>query len=223
MKKILIASFFGVVTFAACKKKEDTVSRLISVSYPTVHITSQKYFSFPVGGGPMPNANTIIATAYDSFYHESIKPVIDASKLSSIVPGLYIATVSAKNSYGFIGYDYVYVAITNMNDTTDISGPYVNPVYNDTVHVTKLAAGLYRTDNVAGLPNAAFNSKLIVPGYFVQDADGITMYMPTQPSTAGSFAGSQTAIAMVPADTTFQYVITGNSNFNGGLLTFKKQ
>ena len=222
MKKILILSVFAALAFAACKKKEDTVSRLVTVSYPTVTITSAKYFSFPVGGGPLPNANTITATAYDSFYHEVIKPVVDASKLSSILPGLYIATVSAKNSQGFVGYAYVYVAVTNITDTTDLSGSYTGLATSDTVHVTKLSRGLYRTDNIAGLIRSAANAKYIVPGYFVQDVDAITMYMPTQPSPLGSFSGVQTAIQMVPADTTFQYVIAGNPNFNGALNVFRK-
>lgn len=214
-------SVFAAITFAACKKKEDTVSKLITVSYPTIKFTSPQFYSFPVGGGPMPNANTIIATAYDSFYKESIKPVIDASKLSSLVPGLYYATVSAKNSQGFIGYAYVYVAITDINDTVNLAGRYARPGY-DTVTVTRMARGLYQTSDVAGYPNVSAYAPYTVPGYFVQGGDAIKLEMQTQPSKLGTFSGSEGFISMSPGDTTIQYMLVGNPNFTNETRLFKK-
>ncbi len=222
MKKILMLSVLAAMAYAGCKRKEDVVSRPISVSYPTIKITNGQFYSFPVGGGPMPNANTIMATAYDSFYHESIKPVVDASHLSNLKPGLYVATVSAKNSYGFVGYTYVYVAITDVNDTVNLAGQYVRASNDDTVNVTRMARGLYRTDNVGGVKYSADNAKFIVPGYFVQDGDLITLHMNDQPSAIGNFSGTAGAISMSPGDTTYEYQIVGNSNFGPSLRTFKK-
>jgi hypothetical protein len=221
MKKILLLSVFAAVAFVGCKKKENTVSTLVTVSYPTVTITSQQFFSFPVGGGPLPTANTISATAYDSFYHQKVTPVVDASSLSSLVPGLFFATVSAKNSYGFIGYAYIYVAITNITDSINLGGQYVRIDDNDTVNVAKLARGLYRTDNVGGVPRTTSTASLIIPGYFVQQNYG-TLDMPAQKSSLGTFYGTSGTIGMVIADTTFQYVIGGIPNFGSNLITFKK-
>lgn len=221
MKKLLMLSAFAALAFAACKKKEDTVSRLYSVSYPTITIQTPTYYSFPVGGGPLPNANTILASAYDSFYHESIKPVIDASKLSNIAPGLYIATLSARNSHGFTGYAYVYVAITDVLDTINLSGRYLRAANNDTVHITKMARGLYRTDNVGGVKWSE-DPEAIVPGHFVQDGDQLTLHMPTQPSAIGPFSGMTGLVNMIPGDTSLQYVLTGNAKFDGATRVFKK-
>jgi hypothetical protein len=221
MKKILLLSAFAGIAFFGCKKKEDTVSKLVTVSHPTVIITSAQFYSFPVGGGPLPNANSITATAYDSFYHERITPVVDASHLTSLVPGLYYATISAKNSYGFIGYAYVYVAITNITDSINLGGQYIRLSNNDTVHVTKMARGLYRTDNVGGDRETGVSDTAVVPGYFVQQDYGV-LDMPTQPSPQGTFSGTGGVIGMVIADTTFQYVITGNTNFGSSVRVFKK-
>ncbi len=222
MKKILMLSVLAAVAFVGCKKKEDTVSRVVSVSYPTVTIVNSQFYSFPVGGGPLPNANTIIATAYDSFYHQSIKPVVDASEVSDIIPGLYIITVSAKNTDGFLGYNYVYVAITSEPDSINVAGQYVRQDNFDTVNVTKIGAGFYRTDNVGGnrvTPGAAVNT--VVPGYFVMGSDNSSLYMQTQPSPIGTFSGTG-SFNLSPGDTAFQYVIKGNTNFDGTNRVFKK-
>src|SRR5579871_6625009 len=171
MKRILMLSVFAAMAFASCKKNENTVSRLVTVSYPTVIIRSPQYYSFPVGGGPLPTAapnavNSVIASAYDSFYHETLQPVIDASHVSNLVPGLYVVTVSAKNSNGFTGYNYVYVAITNVPDTMDISGLYLRELggaastSNPTV-ITKKATGLYVTSNVGGVDTGTQKSSIM--------------------------------------------------------------
>jgi len=169
----------------------------------------------------MPSVNSIQATAYDSFYRQSITPVIDASHLSNVLPGLYIATVSARNSYGFTGYAYVYVAITNINDSMNLAGKYVRIANNDTVNISRLARGLYKSDNVAGVLNTPSLRQFIIPGYFVQTTD-TTLDMPLQPSVQGSFEGGSGAISLSPGDTTIQYAILNNGNYGTSVRTFKK-
>jgi len=226
MKRILMLSVFAAIAFAGCKKTENTVSKLVTVSYPTVKITSTQYFSFPVGGGPLPNANTITATAYDSFYHESMIPVVDASHLSNLVPGLYIATVSAKNSNGFIGYAYVYVAITSVPDSVDISGLYhrvVSP--GDTspgnpAFITKLATGLYRTSNVGGVDTGTQKSSIVSAVFATPDL--YTLDFGTQPTSVGVLTASNQILTRGPVDTTISYALN-LTGFGGQQRTFVKQ
>ncbi len=216
MKKILLLSVAAAIAIAGCKKKEGTISQAVTVSYPVVTITSPQYISIPVGG-LLPNAGTISATAYDTFYKKAITPVIDDSKLNNLVPGLYIATVSARNENGFVGYNYVYVAVTGIPDTINLAGRYLRPANGDTVAITKLARGLYRTNNVGG----ELTTSLAIPGYFVQTTS-TDLDMPMQNSPKGYFAGTSGVIRMLPADTTIQYVITGNTNFNSATRVFRK-
>lgn len=217
-------SVFAAVAFTACKKQEDTVSKLVTVSYPIVKISTPQFYSFPVGGGPLPSANTIVATAVDTFYHENPKPVVDASKLSSLTSGLYVATVSAKNSYGYVGYGYVYVGITDVADTIDISGKYVrrlSPTDSVIVMITRMANGVYMSDNIAGVPASSANFK--IPGVFVMDGDGSTLYLNTQPNAKlGSFAGENGMYDNSTTDTTISYNIINNANFGGQTRLFHK-
>ncbi len=148
MKKLLILSVLAVVAFAACKKKDAPVSSLYTYSTPTITVSGAQYYSIPVGGA-LPN---ITATAYDSFYHESYAVIVDQSKLDNTKPGLYAATASSRNKYGMQGTKSVFVAVTDVSDAIDISGTYIrNATPGRIAHVTKLATGMFMTDNVGGV------------------------------------------------------------------------
>lgn len=221
MRKILLLSILSVLVFSACKKKHSDVSQLVTVSYPTVKITNGIYYSFPVGGGPLPSANTIQATAYDSFYKEKLNVVVDATTLSNSVPGLYIVTVSAKNRYGYVGYGYVYVAVSNVNDSLDLtsvyhrSGDAARPV-----HVQKVGRNLYTTDNLGGV-DIVSQADAKTSAVFAVTSD-TTLDFGAQTCSLGSFTTSFTQLSLDPSDTTFQYSIIGNGTFSGALRTFHK-
>lgn len=231
MKKILLLSVVAVLAYAGCKKKENTVSTLVTVSYPTITIQTPKYYSFPVGGGPLPTStpnavNSIIATAYDSFYHQKITPVIDVSHLSNLAPGLYVATLSAKNSYGFIGYAYVYVAITSVPDTMDISGTYWGVVApadtskrNATI-VSKVATGLYTTSNVAGVDTGTAKTS-VIPAVFAVTSS-TTIDFGSQPTSAGTLTASNQSLTFGTGDTLISYSLN-LPGFGSQQLTFAKQ
>jgi hypothetical protein len=226
MKKILIFSVLAIIAWSSCKKQKGTLSQTVTVSYPIISFKPgfSQFYSFPVGSSALPDVNSIAANVIvqDTFYtSEQISPIVDASTLSSVAPGLYIVTISARNSHGFVGYNYVYVAITNITDSINLGGKYMRVSNGDTVNITKLARGLYRTNNVGGVINTATNAQFIVPAYFAQLTNP-TMDMPTQPTPIGSLSGSNGAISMAPSDTTIQYVITGNSNFGPSTRLFKK-
>ena len=225
MRKIFLISVLAVLAVTGCKKKHTDISQLVSVSYPTVKITSGQYFSFPVNGGPLPSANTIKATAYDSFYRESLPVVVDATSLTSIAPGLYTATVSAKNKYGYIGYAYVYVAITNVKDSMDISGNYLRslgaPVSTRPAKVKKVARGLYTTSNLGGVDINTQSSSILNAVFAVTSDTTIDFGMQNTPM--GAFSTTGNMLSLAPGDTTLQYAIQNNSNFSTTLRTFVKQ
>ena len=205
MKKILIVSVLAALAYAGCKKKENTVSMEVTASFPIVTITGSQYFSIPVGGS-LPTVN---AVAYDTFYRDSLPVVINQAGLDNTTPGLYIVTASAKNKYGFVGTAQVYVAVTNISPLINLAGRYIRLSNNDTVHVSKKATGLYLTDNVGGVLSS--NPAAILPAYFVQ-TDLTTLILPAQSSGGNTVEGSNGAISMVPADTTYQYVIISPSS-----------
>ena len=213
MRKIFLLAALAGVSLVGCKKKQNDVSTEVTVSFPLISFSGGIYYSIPVGG----SLPVIQASAVDTFYKENDSVVLDKSTLDNTTPGLYIVTASAKNKYGFTSYASVYVAVTNVNPEYNLGGTYIRISNSDTVHVTKLATGLYTNDNFAGTTNAAY----IVPAYFVQ-ADDTTLILPSQSTAVGTIYGTNGYISMVPSDTVFQYVTYPNPPYGTVLRQFLK-
>ena len=213
MKKIIILSFAAVIAVAGCKKQHTTISNVVTASYPKVTITSSPYVSIPVGGTFVPPT----ATAYDSFYRQSLSVVKDLGALDNTTPGLYVIAYTAKSQYGFTGSAYVYVAVTNVSDTMDLTGLYYrgsNPAY-----ITKLARGLYETSNVGG-DDSITQASSVLPAFFAVTSD-TTLDFGTQTTSAGTLTASQGTVSYSPphSDTTISYAIS-LSGFGTQVRTF---
>jgi Domain of unknown function (DUF5011) len=218
MKKLLILSVIAAVTFVGCKKKENTDSIVVTKSVPTITITGSQYVSIPVGGSFTPPA----ATAYDSFYKEKLTVVKDLGTLNNTKPGLYVVAYSAKNKYGFVGTANVYVAVTNVSDTLDLSGWYLrlaNP--NRVAFVTKLATGLFRTSNVGGVDTGDVTTGPVVSAVFAVTSTTMLTFG-TQTTSDGPLSSNSEALSLAPADTTLTYAIQ-EASFGTQVRSFKKQ
>jgi hypothetical protein len=196
MKKIAIISIMAAAAIAGCKKKENQVSEVVTVSYPTITLTGSNIYSIQVGGA-LP---TVSATAYDSVYDENDPVVMDNSALDNMTPGLYVVQITAKNKYGFQSSKNVYVGVTNVPAAEDISGTYYRTSNFDTAHVTKVATGMYYTDNVGG------THALLVGAYFVQTSD-TSISFGSQPTSDGTLSVNNASLTIAPADTSFQYQV----------------
>ncbi len=214
MKKLLILSVFAAIAFGGCKKKEGTISTLHSYSKPTILIPGGDYYSIPVGG-LLPE---IVATAYDSFYHENCTVVFDQSKLDNTTPGAYVVIATAKNQYGMAASRTLYVAVTSVSPVVNLAGKYVRVATDDTVMLSMLANGFYMTSDVAA--NGAADTTYVVPAYLVQTSD-VALTMPAQTSKFGSFYGTGGTITMTATDTTYEYVVHNNV-FAPTIRVFKK-
>jgi hypothetical protein len=204
MKKLLAISAFAALAMASCKKKETTISELRQYSKPTIVLSEGRYYSIPVGG-ILP---TIKATAYDSFYHEDATVLLDQSKLDNTVPGIYTVIVTAKNTLGMAATDTLWVAVTNIPSTIDLSGKYLRVETDDTMMVTRLANGFYHTSDAAG--NGPADTTFVIPAVFVQTSN-TGLVMPVQNSKFGTFYGTNGFINMGASDTTFEYTLRNNA------------
>ena len=218
MRKILILSVVAAFAYAGCKKKVNNVSQTVTVSYPIITISGSQYVSIPVGGTFNPPA----ATAFDTFYKEHPTVVTNLGTLDNTVPGLYTVVYSAKNHYGFIGYANVYVAVTNISDSLDLSGWYIrNATPARVAFVTKLARGLFMTSNVGGADTGNISTGPVVSAVFAVTTT-TTLTFGSQLTSDGSLSSSSESLSLVPADTTIKYVINEHS-FGPQLRTFVKQ
>ncbi len=213
MKKLLVIPFLAAMLFGACKKNDNSVSTLVTYSVPTITLTGASYYSINVGG----SLPSISATAYDSFYKESYPVVIDQSTLDNTVPGLNIVYIKSQNKYGMTNTKGVYVAVTDINPLINLAGNYQRVSNSAPVVVTKLANGLYMTNNVSGALSGGD------AGYFVQ-TDDTTIILPTQTSAVfGTLYGTNAKVHMLVGDTAYQYVLNPNTTFAPSTRVFQKQ
>ncbi len=214
MKKLLVLSVCAAFAITGCKKKEATISTLHNYSAPTIILPDGVYYSIPVGG-LLPD---IMATAYDSFYNEDATVILDQSKLDNTVPGAYTVTATAKNKYGMASSRTIYVAVTDVPALPNLAGKYLRIETDDTVTLTRLANGFYRTSDVGA--NGILDTTYVVPAYFVQTSD-VALSMPVQSSAFGDLYGTDGFINMSGTDTTYEYVVRNNA-FAPVVRIFKK-
>jgi len=212
MKKLLVIPFLAVLALVACKRNDNSVSALVTYSSPTITLTGQSFYSINVGG----SLPSISATAYDSFYRESYPVVIDQSTLDNTVPGLNIVYVKSANKYGMVATQGVYVAVTDISPLIDLSGNYQRVSNSAPVVVTKLANGLYETNNVSGALSGGQTA------YFVQ-TDDTTIVLPSQITGFGETFGTNAKVRMLVGDTAYQYVLNPSSIFAPSTRVFQKQ
>lgn len=220
MKKILMLSVFAAMAFSACKKKEAPVSSLYTYSVPTITIEGAQYYSITVGGA-LP---TVTATAYDSFYHEPYQVLLDQSKVDNTTPGLYAITATSRNKYGMQGIKSVYVAVTDIDDAVDITGWYVrlaNP--NRAAHVTKVARGMFMTDNVGGVDTSDASTGASVPAIFAITSPTTIDFGTQVTSDGATLSAEDGTIDMTTPATTFSYILHLDGFSATAVRTFVKQ
>ncbi len=217
MRKILIALSFAAIAYAGCKKKDTTVSQVVTASYPTVLITGSQYVSIPVGGSFTPPS----ATAYDSFYKENLSVVKDLGTLNNNVPGLYTVVYSAKNHYGFVGTANVYVAVTSITDTLDLTGWYERLTPTRSAHITKISRGLFMTSNVGGVDTTDPTTGAQISAVFAVLND-TTIDFGSQLTSGGPLSATSQTLTLDPGDTTINYALN-LSGFGTQVRTFVKQ
>ena len=205
MKKYLIAASMVALTIAACKKDDrDSGSFVTDVSYPTISFTGGEFYSIRTGG-TLPEVS---ATSYDSTLNESYPvQIVGAESIDNTVPGLYVISARAKNRFGFVRSEQVFIAVTDIPDSVDLSGEYARGTA--IAVVSRLARGLYRTDNVGGTVGATQTSAI-----FAQLNDS-TLDLPEQEVPGAGTIEAVNAKVYVNAtgDTTISYRFSNGGGF----------
>lgn len=217
MKKTLFSLLAGSLLLAACRKSRDeVVSQIETESYPTITFTGSQYYSINTGG----SLPSVSATAYDSVIGESYPVSITGTEaLDNTTPGLYIVNATAKNKFGYITNEAVYVAVTDIADAVNLAGEYTRVSNSAPVTVTRLARGLYLSNNISGAIPVTAGS----PGLFVQINDTL-IDVPLQPSEAfGEFEAISETLQMQPGDTAYSYILSPANIFAQNVRVFKKQ
>ena len=142
--------------------------------------------------------------------------------MDNTTPGLYVIAYTAKNKYGFEGSSYVYVAVTDISDTLNLAGIYFRLSDPHRIaNVTKLARGLFRTDNVGGADITDSTTGPRLSAVFAVTTPA-SLTFGSQVTTRGPLSSSLESLSLVPSDTTMSYSIS-EQDFGTQVRTFVKQ
>lgn len=172
------------LAFSSCEKDEirntDTKVGISDVTvYPVLTMAGDPFVSV-VKGGTYTDAG---ATAKEG---TATINVTTTGSVNTSQPGLYVITYSATNKDGFAASVSRTVVVIPSNESpgVNLAGKYdyVNGGYTSTV--TKVAEGVYTTDN-------SWSAATIIPLVFVS-VDGLTISVPNQSTGFGPVFGTGT-------------------------------
>lgn len=184
------------ILYTSCKKDE-VVSKVVKATYPSIKVNGEKYVSLTVGQA----YDDPGAVATDDITGATTNLMADYSSLDVNEPGLYYMQYTAKNANGYITNVGRYIAVTNFQDDFDLTGSYERTANGVIVNLTKVARGLYMTDDMggAGLPNAAY--------FAVIDDQTIRLGPQLSESLGSEIEGADEALLLDATDTAYTYKI----------------
>lgn len=200
----------------ACKKETDDVSKVVTVSAPTININGSKFMTLSVGTPFVDSGATLI----DDVTGQSSKIMADTVDGGGVVdvstPGLYTLTYSAKNANGYGSVNARYVAVTNYPDNANLSGKYVRQSNQVAVTVSRKSRALYAISDFGGanIPDV---------GYFaVLDTSHIDFGVQYSETIGAFFTAKVSYLHIRPGDTSFAYALTA-PGYGTAVRVFKKQ
>jgi hypothetical protein len=206
--------------FTACKKKyttDDVTQKIVEPHYPTITLNGPQFVSAPVSTGSYTDAG---ASGLDDNTNVSTELTPEPFNVDLTTPGFYTVIYKFKNTDGYATSATRFILVTEVDSALDYSGVYVRTTGTPT-NITKVATGLYKTDNVggvgaSGIPNPAF----IADVYFGQ-IDDSTLVFPMQPTPFGDLYCVNSYIYTTTSDTTIKYAVR-NATFGTAVRTFIK-
>jgi hypothetical protein len=220
MKKSIIFLAIIASAFVGCKKDPDTVSRVVTVSYPTITLNGDAIISQPIGTGTYVDAG---ATGTDDLTGATttLSPVSNDVDLTQA--GFYTVVYTTTNANGYITTATRFVLVTGVPSTDDWSGLWQrNADPTRPANLSKVGTGLYIIDNVGGviLPDQA--PALAAYIGFVNDS---TVEIPSQVSpTDGAtvVAATEGVFYITATDTVMAWRMTAGPFATTNTRTFYK-
>ena len=209
----MIATTLGV---SSCKKEKSTT---IVVPVPTIsmEILGPKVISLSAGS---PFVDTYGANFHNEFGGIDFIPTATKTNLDLANVGFYSSTYTGKTQYGYTASANRLVLLSSASATEDFSGVYTRTSNSQTVTVTKEGPGLYKIDNVGGVPG---NPSYIFDIYFGKINTDSTIVVPTQisPLDGGNIRCDTACIKIVGPDTILRWNVIGGG-FGDQKRIFKK-
>jgi hypothetical protein len=219
-KMISIKEALGLLCLllvVSCKvvDTENTTTRIVRPTFPTIVFTGDPIISTTVGGGTFTDPGAI---GYDSITSTStpLQPIANTVDLSE--PGFYSVQYETRNTWGYRSNRNRLVLVSSVPASDDISGIYRRTSNGQEVTLTKKGTGLYVINNiggVAGNPDFVFDVYVGIPTL-------TTLQVPPQPNPLGGNISVQNGqVQRNGNNVSFSYVVVG-SGFGTATRTFTK-
>jgi len=215
MKKISLIAIACVLIILACKKEKLGESKVVKVPYFEL-IGPAAYSTIPgTGTYSDPGLNY-----YDESGNVNVLTTPTESNVDLTTNGFYSASYIKKTESNYSLKATRLILITPVPAAEDYSGVYTRTSNSQTVTITKVGAGLYKTDNVGGVAN---NPSHIYDIYFGKLDNTNALTVPTQvcPLDGTDMNCLNAQIDVIGADTIIQWVID-NPNYGTSVRKFVK-
>lgn len=211
LKIVLLSTI--IIAFVGCKKIENQYpSKVVKVSYPTIILKGDEAVSIHVGD-PYTDAG---ATLTDDITGANSNLEGDASAVDITTEGLYFVRFSASNANGYVTTIVRPVAVTDIENSFNISGEYFHAARGGTAILSKISRGLFVSDNLNGGGNSSGS-------IFMMIRSDSTLDVPMQWSNDGGFDGDYLEEELVLSpDTNYSYAISA-PGFGASARLFEKQ
>lgn len=222
MKKIIILIFAlsPMIYSTSCKKEyttDNVTQKIVTPHEPTIVLNGQQFISVPVSNDTYTDAG---ATGIDDNDNKSYVLTPESAEVDLTTAGFYTVIYKFRNTDGYYTSATRFILVTEVDAALDYSGTYVRTTGTPTI-ITKVATGLYKTDNVGGVgANGVPNPDYISDTYFGQ-IDDSTLVFPLQPTPFGDLYCVGGKILPTASDTTIKYAIR-NASFGTAVRTFIK-
>lgn len=214
MKKIILCIIVIITIFASCKKEVKDVSKIYDANASRMELIGDAIYAPPAG-------TTTYVDQGAKFIDDdgSIKTLTTPISLPDLTtPGFYSVAYKATSIHGYVRTAARLVLVTSVSASIDLAGTYKRTATGQDMVVTKLGPGLYKTNNVGGVPaNPAF----VFDVYFGQINDS-TLAVPKQAVPLGELSCKDASIKMSGGKYTITWVVI-NPSFGTAPRIFVQQ
>lgn len=214
--KAYIGCIIAIAILAiSCRKKEEEMK---VVRVPSIALIDEAVYSSPARTDGALYKDPGVRMV-DEMGVESISTTPTESGVDLATPGFYAVKYKIKTQYGYDLSASRLVLITNVDPAVDLSGVYTRTQTGQEVNITKVGTGLYKTDNVGGVPDAP---EYIYDIYFGYPNDS-TVVLPSQYNPLGDndLSGENESVINTSTGKGFEWRVIG-SGYGTGLRTFIK-
>ncbi len=210
INRFLFTALAVIASFAlqGCEKDDETANVSFVTTYPVVTMAGEQWIAIPVGGTFTDPGAT--ATVGESSTEVTVSGTVDTN-----VPGVYVITYTATNPENFSASATRYVGVIAPEAAAiDLSGQYRRTAGALGVStVTRIAPGLYETDNVGGVAEPGPETTVRFFHY-----EGTTLAVPEQDVQGSTFSAEDATV--IPGVSYSWSVI--NAGYGDVLRTFVK-